>query len=1814
MANTNGDIPASLIIGSLTETFVLACKSVGLLPIPVLAHCAALIHTIYSGIRMVKHQRHALDRLVDRANRILASVNVFAQRERDRMAIEAEGNGLDSDAVRAALITELEFPPHIMNHLNSLISVLQTTDEYVKKMEGKKFMQRFVNRHSIEAKISVLHQELASIAQDLSLALDVDTRRWREEDKEDRDADMQELEVTLQHLIDNDYKVNQCPPQEYMEAMEVTQLGLNGCLTILQALQKNLAAHVDKSLEKNLERLFMEKALGQLRRASQNVPPPVVQDWSITRWEVDIGDTIARGGFGEVAKGVWLGHTTVAIKRLLVRLDTNRLRDDFHREVKAWYPLRHPHVLSLLGACASAEPPFMMSRFMENGHALQYLDRHPGDVPRMVKLLYEVSQGMQYLHSRNVIHGDLKAINVLVDEHGTAYVSDFGFASLKKITSTRQTMSQGQISGTLRWMAPERLSGRPATPAIDVYAFAMTCYEVLTEGDIPLSHVPDALIYQSVVNNNSRPMRPEHEGNDGRACCSDKMWQLMNGCWHPDPLQRPSFSSVSVTVKGVLEEAEAGSRKEAAARANAAAQARMPIVGSVVDEAQSPRTPRTPKNEVVVEDVQFVSPGFAREAKKAVKRESNSDSGFGSLMSSAMESLPPDAMSLPDDPNFKLNFEEGSWGQWVSNMTSALPAGIQADLQRKMAVLGKALNNGTVKLNTQSEAIDSFAKDLQKAAAEAEIQLASSQVGSSSSSRTSSVPELHYAPRRADSMGETVGEEVNDEMEDDDSSTSSESSDSDSGQERSPDKALQREQKKYAKQLERLEQKMQKRKHKIHKAAAKKRADSDKGSKMSTTPATPTTPSSGSTPPDKSGGGILSSLFGFLAKANPSEPAPATPPVAPGMARQASMPASPSTPMGRGGLPRDHREGFGRGGAGGGAGRGGGGRGGGPGRPGRGDHRSPHRHGSSSSSSSSTSSLMNRRIPNEDARQFWTHYWGDAIFETSQSDFLSCLEEYCRLGSLPRGAITRIVNPVENKGGPMVGTFGLNALVGEHASLRDAMTELMQRKDDEKYRFEPTEADEAREAELEHMREAAEALEVGREERWGAAEAREANQQARRGAIEAKMAASAAAREAAQARVRATAAARADNAFNFNYPGRGHPFVFGGSPGAPPPPPVPLLPPTPPGPPAAVFGNGMPFGPIGGGFPSYRGDGPPQHGAWNQQRQTTTQLPAYTTTEQVVTPNDGEVVTEVATAPGRSCVPALGHRKVIAKFGLAVMSLSLRPLSPPDLKNDYPSPVSPEERPTEPLTPPSPTVDLAISGDRQRYCCLQPCSDLQNYLLKRNALVLDLWRDDAEPLAPSVKEEVLFKPSWTIVEFKYYLKRVTGLAVHEVVIMFHDHQLTDNIRITFEDLRVLKEHGGFRLKKRGQSGCGTKRLFSKGVRGLPAFLSRLEGKTPDIAGPGGIGPPPPPPAPVTGGKFGWTSSDDEDTDDELDECLNECLNELNMQMRGNEYTTAAQELASASVSDVLSAGGLHMSDLMGDMMMGDALALGCDGVGNGPAQLPLPRAAPFVGLDLSTICGSSSFERPSGMKRKADGDLYCASDLLQPFMTGGYSDGQLDAVFMQGSLESAGLESLQMRDGRVIKKRAVSPNAVEMSIIEKELVNGMFIEDDGLEAVLKHGAAGEVKGAAAVGPVKNSGAIEAVKAEVNDRKRARSPSEDHDEELADERYPKRRQSCESSNVAGPNGLSDDEIDRALEEVEREGLGAATVAETTKSTATPAIPPATVSNEARRAMMELQKFLKNAVAVTGRDIPGGAEVGAMMPACPQKEAVDICERA
>ncbi|KAI8992710.1 hypothetical protein BD414DRAFT_283223 [Trametes punicea] len=211
-----------------------------------------------------------------------------------------------------------------------------------------------------------------------------------------------------------------------------------------------------------LDLRFMTTGVKALRRVSV---PMVLPSWTITPFELDKRRPIGFGGWGTVYKGTWQGRI-VAIKEL----GATASRELFKREVSIWKTLQHPNVLALYGASSTAsEPPW-----------------------------YLIAKGMSFLHHKEVLHGDLKGVNVLVNDKGHCVISDFGQSEMR--LEAARISGKPLPQGTLRWKAPELISGNgKLTKETDVYAFAITVVEILTKGDIPWGTLDDAVVHDRVL-------------------------------------------------------------------------------------------------------------------------------------------------------------------------------------------------------------------------------------------------------------------------------------------------------------------------------------------------------------------------------------------------------------------------------------------------------------------------------------------------------------------------------------------------------------------------------------------------------------------------------------------------------------------------------------------------------------------------------------------------------------------------------------------------------------------------------------------------------------------------------------------------------------------------------------------------------------------------------------------------------------------------------------------------------------------------------------------------------------------------------------------------------------------------------------------------------------------------------------------------------------------------------------------------------------------------------------------------------------------
>ncbi len=152
----------------------------------------------------------------------------------------------------------------------------------------------------------------------------------------------------------------------------------------------------------------------------------------------------------------------------------SKLKSDFIIEMRQLSKLRHPCITTVMGAVIdSGEEPMLVMEFMQLGSLYDLLHNESmaieGEV--ILPILKDVVQGLRFLHAYDppVIHGDLKAQNILVDSKLRAKVSDFGLSQKKRVGAT----------GTPLWMAPELLLGKAMNSvSSDCYSFGIMLYEI----------------------------------------------------------------------------------------------------------------------------------------------------------------------------------------------------------------------------------------------------------------------------------------------------------------------------------------------------------------------------------------------------------------------------------------------------------------------------------------------------------------------------------------------------------------------------------------------------------------------------------------------------------------------------------------------------------------------------------------------------------------------------------------------------------------------------------------------------------------------------------------------------------------------------------------------------------------------------------------------------------------------------------------------------------------------------------------------------------------------------------------------------------------------------------------------------------------------------------------------------------------------------------------------------------------------------------------------------------------------------------------
>jgi tetratricopeptide (TPR) repeat protein len=275
----------------------------------------------------------------------------------------------------------------------------------------------------------------------------------------------------------------------------------------------------------------------------------------------EIIDLIGRGGMGEVyrARDARLGRD-VAIKILPSHLSVNsEALKRFQREARAVAALSHPNIVALFDIGESADGPYVVTELLDGETLRSRLQRGAFPMGEALRIAAAIADGLGAAHAKGIIHRDLKPENVVLTATGGVKILDFGLASTQRPLAGTETESfvqtemltePGLVIGTIGYMSPEQLRGRPLTTACDVFALGCVTYEML-RGEMPFQRGSNFDVIASVLRDEPFARDPGDMPTEVRA--------LLERCLEKDPEKRyANGTEAAAALREVLGKHETG--------------------------------------------------------------------------------------------------------------------------------------------------------------------------------------------------------------------------------------------------------------------------------------------------------------------------------------------------------------------------------------------------------------------------------------------------------------------------------------------------------------------------------------------------------------------------------------------------------------------------------------------------------------------------------------------------------------------------------------------------------------------------------------------------------------------------------------------------------------------------------------------------------------------------------------------------------------------------------------------------------------------------------------------------------------------------------------------------------------------------------------------------------------------------------------------------------------------------------------------------------------------------------------------------------
>jgi len=286
------------------------------------------------------------------------------------------------------------------------------------------------------------------------------------------------------------------------------------------------------------------------------------KDFSVNPSDIKFGEQLGEGCFGKVYRGSLRGNN-VAVKVLDATAISDEAKEDFLREVRLAKRFPHPNLILLLGAYIQENSCALVFELMEtdlgallknSGKSFPFKTKSPApgsplsvehfrEMLCRLHIALDIAQGMDWLHGHDpaIAHCDLKPQNVLISSSYSAKITDYGLSTLLKGGS----FFKGKGKKSPYWEAPEEISEDECDKSVDVYAFGIMLWQIMTGESNPYPDEKDVDAFLDHVVEGKRPdVSKLHPG----------IALLCQSCWTDDPDSRPSFEKVIQFLNGFIAE------------------------------------------------------------------------------------------------------------------------------------------------------------------------------------------------------------------------------------------------------------------------------------------------------------------------------------------------------------------------------------------------------------------------------------------------------------------------------------------------------------------------------------------------------------------------------------------------------------------------------------------------------------------------------------------------------------------------------------------------------------------------------------------------------------------------------------------------------------------------------------------------------------------------------------------------------------------------------------------------------------------------------------------------------------------------------------------------------------------------------------------------------------------------------------------------------------------------------------------------------------------------------------------------------------